>query len=171
MKFVRIAAQCTLFDHKQYQDILNKLQTVPLLGKINNYRYKWIHPPSRAQVKKVLIYFFSSPHSFMVWTKKPLHCLQNILEWTDQHLYTLLWNINWQEKECRTSIKEAWDVTLRMEWAKRPKSLKAQWWWWWRFGAAAAAMMLKYCMKCHGNTERFWIHCCSVADLSEQFLL
>jgi hypothetical protein len=31
------------------------------------------------------------------------------------------------EKECRTSIKETWNVILRLEWAKRPKSLKAQW--------------------------------------------
>jgi len=140
MKFLRKAAQCTLFDHKQYKDILNELQTVPPLGKINNYKNKWIYPPSRAQVKKVLSHFFSSPYSFILWTKKPLHCLQHIREWTDQHLYALLWNIKWQEKECRTSIKEAWNVTLRMEWVKRPKSLKVQWWWW--FGAAAAAMLI-----------------------------
>ena len=90
MKFVRKAAQCTLFDHKQYQDILNKLQTVPPLWKINNYNNKWIHPPSRSQVKNVWSYSFSSPNAFMVWPEKPLHCLQHGWEWTDQHLYTIM---------------------------------------------------------------------------------
>jgi hypothetical protein len=57
------------------------------LGKINNYKNKWIHPPSRAQVKNVWSYSFSSPNGFMVWTEKPLHCLQHVREWTDQHSY------------------------------------------------------------------------------------
>jgi len=36
MKFVRKAAQCTLFDHKEYQDILNELQKLTII-KINGY--------------------------------------------------------------------------------------------------------------------------------------
>jgi hypothetical protein len=78
MKFVKKAAQCTPIDHKQYQDILNELQTVPPLGKINNFKTKWILPPSRAQVKNMWSYSFSSSNAFMVWTEKPLHCLQHV---------------------------------------------------------------------------------------------
>jgi len=102
MKFVRKAAQCTPFDHRQYQDILNELQTVPPLGKINNYKNKWIHPPSRAQVKKCgVILFLPQMPSWCGQSNLYISC--SMFENGQISTHILLRNINWPEKECRTS--------------------------------------------------------------------
>jgi hypothetical protein len=74
----RKAAKCRLFNHKRDQDILKELQTEPPLEKINNYKSKWIHPASSAQVKNVWSRTFSLPYAFMVWTGKILHYLQQV---------------------------------------------------------------------------------------------
>jgi hypothetical protein len=42
MKFLRKTANYTLYDHKRNQDIIQELKKEPVLGKVDNYKSKWV---------------------------------------------------------------------------------------------------------------------------------
>jgi hypothetical protein len=58
MKFLSRTAGYTLLDHKKNQDILQELNTTPVLEKITKYRHNWVkhvHRKNNSKFPKTLI--------------------------------------------------------------------------------------------------------------------
>jgi hypothetical protein len=58
MKFMRKTAKYTWQDHKRNQEIMKKLKTNPVLGKINNFKEKWIrhvHRMERSRLPRAIL--------------------------------------------------------------------------------------------------------------------
>jgi hypothetical protein len=58
MKFLRRTAGYTLLDHKKNEDILQELNTTPVLKKITKYRHNWVkhvHRMNNSRFPKTLI--------------------------------------------------------------------------------------------------------------------
>jgi hypothetical protein len=58
MKFLRRTAGYTLLDHKKNDDILQELNTTPVLEKITKYRHNWVkhvHRMNNTRFPKALI--------------------------------------------------------------------------------------------------------------------
>jgi hypothetical protein len=58
MKFLRRTAGYTLLDHKKNEDVLQELNTTPILEKITKYRHNWVkhvHRMNNSRFPKALI--------------------------------------------------------------------------------------------------------------------
>jgi hypothetical protein len=58
LKFLRRTAGYTLLDHKKNEDILQELNTTPVLEKITKYRHNWVkhvHRMNNSRFPKALI--------------------------------------------------------------------------------------------------------------------